>query len=88
MADYPPPTQILPEFNPAVFRTNDIPLTIAEGENYFTTFPTAQGTTNNSTINVTTVNVAGTINVTNTSKKATVYGYGTTIVQFMGPKNI
>jgi hypothetical protein len=61
MADYPPPTQILPDFNPAVFRTNDIPLTIAEAENYFLSFPTAQGTQNFGTINV-----AGTLNVTGT----------------------
>lgn len=52
MADYPPPTDILPEFNPAVFRTNDIPLTIAEAENYFLSFPTAQGTENLADVNV------------------------------------
>ena len=59
MADYPPPTDILPEFNPAVFRTNDVPLTIAEAENYFLSFPTAQGTEN-----LADVNVAGTLTST------------------------
>jgi hypothetical protein len=78
MADYPPPTQILPEFNPAVFRTNDIPLTIAEAENYFVSFPTAQGATNNSTINVSTVNVSGDLTLTNSSTRGTVYGYEAT----------
>jgi hypothetical protein len=68
MADYPPPTQALPDFNPAVFRTNDIPLTIAEAENYFVSFPTAQGTTNNSTINVATLNVSGTLTTTSTGR--------------------
>lgn len=59
MADYPPPTQILPDFNPAVFRTNDIPLTIAEAENYFVSFPTAQGP-----VNLGTTNISGTTTFT------------------------
>lgn len=59
MADYPPPTQQLPDFNPAVFRTNDVPLTIAEAENYFLSFPTAQGTEN-----LASVNVSGTLTIT------------------------
>jgi hypothetical protein len=52
MADYPPPTQALPDFNPAVFRTNDTPLTITEAENYFLSFPIAQGTENLADVNV------------------------------------
>jgi len=78
MADYPPPTQTLPDFNPAVFRTNDTPLTITEAENYFVTFPTAQGTTNNSTINVATVNVSSDLTLTNSSTFGTIYGYQST----------
>lgn len=94
MADYPPPSQILPEFNPAVFRTNDTPLTIAEAENYFLSFPTAQGTENFGTANIVTANVSGTLtagtfsptnlvvsgdlSTTNSSTFATVYGYQTT----------
>ncbi len=43
MANYPPPTEDLPIFDPTVFDRNDIPLTIAEGLNYFLAFPIAQG---------------------------------------------
>ena len=82
MADYPPPTQTLPNFNSAVFRANDIPLTIAEAENYFVSFPTAQGA-----VNLSSVNVSGTINVTNSSAKATVYGFETTVPSGTGEHN-
>jgi len=73
MAYYPPPTEILADFNPAVFSTNDIPLTIAEAQNYFTTFPTAQGA-----VNLSNVNVAGDLTLTNSSTFGTVYGYQST----------
>jgi len=74
MADYPPPTQLLPSFNPAVFRTNDTPLTITEAENYFVSFPTAQGGVNLAGVNVSgTLNVAGTLTTTKDSHNL---GYG------------
>jgi hypothetical protein len=62
MADYPPPNQNVLVFNPAEFRTNDIPLTIAEAENYFLAFPNAQGTEN-----LTSANVSSKITITNSS---------------------
>lgn len=73
MADYPPPSQLLPSFNPAVFRANDTPLTIAEAENYFVSFPTAQGA-----VNLASVSVAGDLTLTNSSTYGTVYGYQAT----------
>lgn len=73
MADYPPPAQTLPAFNPAEFRTNSTPLTIAEGEKYFLTFPNAQGTEN-----LASANVSGDLTITNPSTFGTVYGYGAT----------
>jgi hypothetical protein len=73
MADYPPPTQTLPDFNPAVFRTNDTPLTIAEAENYFVSFPTAQGA-----VNLSSANISGDLTLTNSSTLGTVYGYQST----------
>ena len=95
MASYPAPTEELPVFSPSVFETNNIPLTIEEGEKYFITYPTAQGaitiptlstgtlgvsgTATIGTAAITTTNVSGTLNITNNSTKATVYGYGTTI---------
>lgn len=53
MADYPPPTQNLPTFNPAdfVFST-DTGLTLAEAKGYFLEFPNAQGTENLADVNV------------------------------------
>ena len=62
MADYPPPSQLLPSFNPAVFRTNETPLTIEEAEKFFLRFPTAQGTEN-----LASVNVSGTLTTTKDS---------------------
>ena len=43
MANYQPPTEDLPIFDPTMFQRNDTPLTIAEGYNYFLAFPIAQG---------------------------------------------
>lgn len=75
MASYPAPTQTLPIFAPSVFKTNDIPLTIDEGEKYFITYPTAQGAITipnltsgdiNSTtmgVDTLTINSSGTLNV-------------------------
>jgi len=73
MATYPPPTETLQEFAPAVFSTNDTKLTIAEGKKYFLTFPTAQGTEN-----LVSVNVAGDLTLTNGATFGTVYGFGAT----------
>ena len=52
MSSYPPPIEVLPIFNPAVFVVKDTPLTIAEGEKYFLKYPQAQGTQNFTDINV------------------------------------
>jgi hypothetical protein len=68
MADYQPPTENLPEFNPAVFRTNNTPLTIAEAERLFVSFPTAQGN-----VNLSSVNIAGDLT---TTKNAHNLGFG------------
>ena len=87
MASYPAPTETLPIFSPSVFETNNIPLTIEEGENYFITYPTAQGAITIPTLTSGTLNVSGTVNITNTSTKGTVYGYGTTIPTGSGEHN-
>ena len=79
MADYPQPTEILPDFNPSVFRTNDVSLTIAEGEKYFLTYPTAQGAESIPTLTTGTLNVSGSVNITNSSTKGTAYGYQTSV---------
>jgi len=100
MASYPAPTETLPIFSPSVFETNNIPLTIEEGADYFITYPTAQGaitiptlstgtlgTSGTATIataaittaNTGTLNVSSVLNITNSSTKATIYGYGTTL---------
>ena len=73
MATYPPPTEKLPDFNPGAFSTNDTGLTINEGKKYFLTYPTAQGTEN-----LTSVNVSGDLTTTNSTNFGTVYGYGAT----------
>lgn len=52
MANYPPPTENLPIFDPSVFEVNNIPLTIGEGSKYFLTYPTAQGKETLSAIDV------------------------------------
>jgi len=65
MASYPAPTETLPIFAPAVFDTNDIPLTIEEGSKYFITYPTAQGTITIPTLNTGTLNVSGVLTSTN-----------------------
>lgn len=46
MANYLPPTENLPTFNPEVFSQNDEPLTIEEGTKYFITYPTSQPSVN------------------------------------------
>ena len=84
MASYPPPKENLTEFNPVVFDTNNVPLTIAEGEKYFLKFPLAQGaetfsTTTTATANITTGVITGTLNTTNSTNFATVFGYQTSI---------
>lgn len=61
MASYPAPTEKLPIFSPSVFKTNDIPLTIDEGEKYFITYPTAQGAITIPTLTTGTLNVSGSI---------------------------
>lgn len=52
MANYEPPTENLPTFNPEVFSQNDEPLTIEEGTKYFLRYPNAQGTENLQTVNI------------------------------------
>lgn len=52
MANYQPPTENLPTFNPEVFSQNDEPLTIEEGTKYFLRYPNAQGTENLQTVNI------------------------------------
>jgi hypothetical protein len=54
MASYPKPTNIEPinVFNPAYFSLDDVPLTPAEADKRYLRFPTAQGTENLKTINV------------------------------------
>ena len=84
MATYPAPTENLVEFNPLVFDTNNVPLTIAEGEKYFLKYPVAQGaetfsTTTTGTANITTGVVTGTLNTSNSTDIATVFGYQTSI---------
>jgi hypothetical protein len=49
---YPPPSENLPIFDSSVFNVNNTPLTISEGLKYFLAFPSAQGTENLQTINV------------------------------------
>lgn len=61
MASYPAPTEELPTFSPSVFNTNDIPLTIEEGEKFFITYPTAQGAITIPTLTSGTLNVSGTL---------------------------
>jgi hypothetical protein len=43
MANYEPPTENLPEFNSAVFRTTTEPLTIEEGDARYLRYPLGQG---------------------------------------------
>lgn len=43
MANYQPPTEDLPTFNPQVFSQNEESLTVASGSKYFLKFPSAQG---------------------------------------------
>ena len=87
MADYPPPTKNLPQFTPSVFRTNDTHLTLPEAENYFLTFPTAQGSANIPNLTTGTISVSGNVNLTNSSSKATVYGFETTTPTGTGEHN-
>ena len=63
MANYPAPTTTLPIFSPSVFDTNDIPLTIEEGADYFITYPTAQGAITIPTLSTGTLNVSGTATI-------------------------
>ena len=87
MASYPAPTEALPVFAPAVFETNDVPLTIEDGAKYFIKYPTAQGAITIPTLTSGTLNVSGTVNITNPSPKATVYGYLTSIPSGTGEHN-
>lgn len=67
MATYPAPTETLTTFNPAVFETNDVPLTITEGSKYFLKYPLAQGAetfSNISVAGITTLSNKTTLNYT------------------------
>ena len=64
MANYPAPTELLPAFTPSVFETNNIPLTIEEGEKYFLTYPVAQGAQTIPTLSTGTLSVSGTLTST------------------------
>ena len=46
MADYTPPTENLPIFDPTVFLTGDEPLTYNTASKKFLKYPNAQGTEN------------------------------------------
>jgi hypothetical protein len=87
MANYPAPTELLPAFTPSVFETNDTPLTIEEGEKYFLTYPVAQGAQTIPTLSTGTLSVSGTVNITNPTPKATVYGFETTVPTGTGEHN-
>ena len=52
MADYPPPNENLLIFSPSAFSVNDGALTIEDGKKFFLQFPTAQGTENLATTNI------------------------------------
>ena len=61
MANYPPPKQDLPIFNPTEWDRPNIPLTINDAKNFFLEYPNAQGLENLQTI---IVNGASTFNDT------------------------
>lgn len=82
MADYPPPTETLPEFTPSVFSTKDDPLTIGEAEKFFVKFPTAQGAET-----LTDAVITGKLSTTNPLTKSLVYGYQTTETSGSGEHN-
>lgn len=67
MASYPAPTEALPVFAPAVFNTNDVPLTIEEGSKFFITYPAAQGAITIPTLSTGTLNVSGVITTTSST---------------------
>ena len=52
MAEYEPPTETLPIFDPVVFSTGDEPLTYNIAVKKFLKYPSAQGTENLQAINV------------------------------------
>jgi len=52
MANYEPPTENLPIFDPTVFATEDVGLTKSEGDKRYLRFPNAQGEENLQAINV------------------------------------
>lgn len=72
-AVYEPPIRTLPEFNSALFRTNDTPLTINNGEDIFLRFNKAQGTQN-----FIDLIISGKLATTNNDIYGLVYGYQTT----------
>ena len=76
MATYPAPTETLTTFNPAVFETNDVPLTITEGSKYFLKYPLAQGAETFSDINV-----AGVLKQTGNDNRGLVFGYNSSLAQ-------
>lgn len=75
MADYSPPTENLPIFDSAVFKSGDSTLTQSQGDKRYLRYPNAQGTENLQAINV---NGASQFNATST------YSSTSNIVQTSG----
>ena len=74
MANYEPPTENLPIFDPTVFATEDVALTKSEGDKRYLRYPNAQGEENLQAINVngiSTFNAAANFNQPITMTSAT-----------------
>ena len=75
MANYLPPTEDLPTFNPSVFMSGDDSLTYNKAKKLFLTYPTAQGTETLQDVNVSgTATFAGKVDINNGKNRLNVDG--------------